>query len=141
MDDIVNDEASRLNPAYYMQLDAHTLAWVTANNNKLIRHAPSTLAELTEVERHLLINDNAALDLDHEAPTYPADTDSNTRAAVRIEAGHKGGNYVDTVFPQLYTSSHIEASLEEGGAEQISTDPLRMAKFCLQASHLERCYA
>ncbi len=49
--------------------------------------------------------------------------------------------YVDTLMPQLYDSSHIEASLTEEGAEDTPIDEMRLAKFCLQLSHLERCYA
>ncbi len=54
---------------------------------------------------------------------------------------NKNANYVDTVMPQLYISSHIEASLGEEGAEHTPQDEMRLAKFCLQLSHLERCYA
>ncbi len=44
-------------------------------------------------------------------------------------------------MPQLYISSHIEASLGEEGAEHTPQDEMRLARFCLQLSHLERCYA
>jgi len=67
----------RPNPVLRLELDAHTLAFLGLS--KLMDHPPSAVGELTELERHLLINDNAALDLDHEAPSFPVTTDQSAR--------------------------------------------------------------
>ena len=60
-------------------MNAYELAWHAATyasrNDTYIMHAPDNLSGLTVIERHLLINDNNALDLDHDQPTYPATTD------------------------------------------------------------------
>ena len=60
-----------------------------------------------------------------------------------MEGKNQGGSYVDTFMPQWYESSHITAIVQDqngGDANSRPTDPLRLGKFCLQISHLERCY-
>ena len=63
----------RPNPEPHLELEAHTLAFLSLS--KLMDHPPSVVGELTDLERHLLINDNAALDLDHDAPSFPPTID------------------------------------------------------------------
>ena len=63
----------RPNPMLRLELDAYTLTFL--NLNKLIDHPPSKVEELTDLERHLLINENAALDLDHDAPSFSTTID------------------------------------------------------------------
>ena len=63
----------RPNPVPHLELDAYTLTFL--NLNKLMDHPPSKVEELTDLERRLLKNDNAALDLDHNAPSLPPTID------------------------------------------------------------------
>ena len=122
----------RPNPVLRLELDAHTLAFLSLS--KLMDHPPSVVEELTDLERHLLINDNAVLGLDHDAPSFPPTIDQSDRQVERVEGKNQGGSYVDTYMPQWYESSHITAIVQDQtGAEANSrpTDPLRLAKFCL----------
>ena len=50
---------------------------------------------VTDLERHLLINDNEALDLDNIAPTYPPTLDDGTRAVERVMRRQKAGSQID----------------------------------------------
>ena len=75
----INTETNnqRPNPGPHLELDAHTLAFLSLS--KLMDHHPSMVEELTDLERHLMINENAALDLDHEAPSFPMTIDQSAR--------------------------------------------------------------
>ena len=65
MENINTDTSNqRPNQEPHLELDAYTLKFL--NLNKLMDHPPSKEEELTDLERHLLINDNAALFLDHD---------------------------------------------------------------------------
>ena len=83
----------------------------TGAGSRFINHPPESLNDLTETEKHLLINDNAALRLENDPPTYPPTTADNTRTGTRNEVGSRGGTFIDTQFDQLYASDHISASL------------------------------
>jgi hypothetical protein len=67
----------RPNPVLRLELDARTLAFLSLS--KLMDHPPSVVEELTVIERHLLINDNATLDLDHDAPSFPPTIDQSAK--------------------------------------------------------------
>ena len=74
MENIITDTNNqRPNPEPHLELDAHTLAFLSLS--KLMDHPLSVVGELTDLEKHLLINDNAALNLDHDAPSFPPTID------------------------------------------------------------------
>jgi hypothetical protein len=105
-----------------------------------ISDLPDRLSDLNTFQRALLISDNESLRLDENGPTYPPTTEVASRRGRRVEQPHRGGNYVNTVMPPLYTNSSIEASLTQRDASRKSTSHTRLARFCLQLSHIEWCY-
>ena len=76
-----------------------------------ISDLPDRLSDLNAFKRALLISDNGSLRLDENGPTYPPTTEVASRRVRRVEQYHRGGNYVNTIMPPLYTNSSIEASL------------------------------
>jgi hypothetical protein len=57
-----------------------------------------------------------------------------------VESSHKGGNYINTRMPQWYSSGSIEMALSLPRADNLVQDRGRVARFCLQAVHIERCF-
>ena len=57
--------------------------------------------------RALLINDNRALGIDDNYPTYPPTIEEASRRSPEVEARSRGGNYVDSSRPFMYTSEQI----------------------------------
>ena len=97
-------------PMLHLEVDAFTQF---LNLKKLMDHPPSKVEGLTGLERHLLINDNAALDLDHDAPFFPPTIDQSATQVERVEGRNQGGSYVDTHMPQWYENSHIAAVVQD----------------------------
>ena len=57
-----------------------------------------------------------------------------------MESHHRGGNYVNATMPQWYTTESIQAVLALPRADEIPGNREKMARFCLQICHLERCF-
>lgn len=91
---------------------------------------------LTYLETHLLINDNEALDLYHDAPPYPPTSDESTRSVEMRMGTHQGESHIDTVLPHLYESSHITSTTQNQTANSTPSDLQRLVK---SVSRLARC--
>ena len=118
--------------------DEYQEAYVRAAEH--ISDLPDNLSDFNTFQRALLISDNEGLRLDENGPTYPPTTEAASRRVRRVEQPHRGGNYVNTIMPPLYTNSSIEASLTQRDASRTSSSHTRLARFCLQLSHIEWCY-
>ena len=92
-------------------------------------------------QRALLISDNVALMLDPPEPTYDPNTSEASRRQRVVESQHRSGTYVDASMPPLYTNSGVEVSLTRQNAGRQTDSLFRLAAFCMQTAHIERCYA
>jgi len=55
--------------------------------------------------------------------------------------GNKGGSvYINAHVNSLYPAEVVEAALSKPGALEVMTTPNEIARFCLQATHIEKCY-
>jgi hypothetical protein len=61
--------------------------------------------------RALLINDNGALGIDNNYPAYPSTIEEASRRSPEVEARSRGGKYVDSNRPFMYTSEQIMREL------------------------------
>ena len=91
--------------------------------------------------RALLINDNRALGIDDNYPVYPPTIEEASRRSPEVESHSRGGNYVDSNRPFMYTSEQILRELQSSNPSQPITSLHRLACLCLMWSHNERCYA
>ena len=91
--------------------------------------------------RALLINDNRALGIDDPHPVHPPTTEEASRRSPDVESRSRGGNYVDSTRPFLYTSEQIMTELQRSNPSQFITSLHKLACLCLMWSHNERCYA
>jgi hypothetical protein len=62
--------------------------------------------------RALLINDNRALGIDDNYPAYPPTIEEASRRSPEVESRSRGGNYVDSNRPFMYTSEQIMRELQ-----------------------------
>ena len=89
----------------------------------------------------MLISDNGALMLDPPEPTYDPNTSEESRQQRIVESPHRNGTYVDASMPPLYTTAGVEVSLSRPNSERPTDSFSRLAAFCMQSAHIERCYA
>jgi hypothetical protein len=96
--------------------------------------------KITELEGRLLKSDNEALNLDPPLPTHDPPVGTLITAAVPTK-GNKGVNvYTNAQIDSMYPAIIVEATLSKPGAVEIVTIPTEIARFCLQAIHIEKCY-
>ena len=73
-----------------MYLDVYKVALQAAINGRFIMNSSKNKDCFTNFERFLTINENVALDLDDEAPIYPATTDPRSSDQRRMGRRHNG---------------------------------------------------
>lgn len=93
-----------------------------------------------EIETRLLMNDNEALGLDPIAVTFPSANNRPILTEIPKPEGYKEGEvYTNTLMDPYYESCELEEALTKQDIGY-ATREMDTAKFCVQISHIERCY-
>ena len=110
-----------------------------AKSRNQMMDRPDGVDSLSEVELHLLINDNTALRLDPESPTHAPTSDQSLRTpAIPHEHGHMYASFINASMAQWYETGHIEAALTQPDSQP--RDTLALAQFCAESCYLDKCY-
>jgi hypothetical protein len=107
--------------------------------DRLMKHTAGPLL-ITELEGRLLTNDNESLNLDPLLPAYAPPEGTLMTVAMPTKGNRGGSTYINAHVDSMYHESVMEAALTKPGATETTASPAEIAKFCLQASHIERCY-
>ena len=76
-------------------------------------HRLQNIHDLSVVERHLLVQDNAALGLDPQSPTVTPTIDQTQQRKLMQLSGPTNKDYADVLMPQLYETEHILAVISD----------------------------
>ena len=106
---------------------------------KLKKYYVGSRQDLTELEKHLVTNDNEALALDPLELTYvPSAVPEEFKPQITSSKGH---SYLNTTMGSYYLDGDIEEALTGREANKTITSRRPLARVSLMMSHMERCYA
>ena len=106
-----------------------SLCSLTILNHTYIAHSYSLFREVLG---------NAAMDLDHKEPTYPCSPELMGNTFQQEMSTGRGGNYINATMSQRYLNSNFADHLPAANYPPRLISNVRLAKYCLQLTHIER---